>query len=69
MSNESKPVLTAQQLRVLRLVAEGYDNAGIARELRCSPHSVKNMIYDLMARLQVSNRVHAAAYAIRRGLI
>ncbi|MEU6074067.1 helix-turn-helix transcriptional regulator [Micromonospora sp. NPDC047074] len=69
MRTESKPVLTAQQLRVLELVAEGYDNAGIARELRCSPHSVKNMIYDLMARLQVSNRVHATAYAIRQGLI
>ncbi|MEW2378678.1 helix-turn-helix transcriptional regulator [Micromonospora sp. NPDC047812] len=69
MRNVPKPVLTAQQLRVLELVAEGYDNAGIARELRCSPHSVKNMIYDLMARLQVSNRVHATAYAIRHGLI
>ncbi|MBO4205978.1 helix-turn-helix transcriptional regulator [Micromonospora sp. CPCC 206060] len=69
MRTEAKPVLTAQQLRVLELVANGYDNAGIARELHCSPHSVKNVIYDLMARLQVRNRVHAAAYAIRRGLI
>lgn len=69
MNSDVKPMLTTQQLRVLELVANGYDNAGIARELDCSPHSVKNVIYDLMARLQVRNRVHATAYAIRSGLI
>ncbi|MFF4378275.1 LuxR C-terminal-related transcriptional regulator [Kitasatospora sp. NPDC001547] len=61
--------LTARQSLVLALVAEGYDNAAIARTLSCSQHTVKNALYDLMARLQVRNRAHAVAHAVRAGLI
>ncbi|WP_329486308.1 response regulator transcription factor [Kitasatospora sp. NBC_01246] len=61
--------LTARQTAVLGLVAEGHGNAAIARELSCSEHTVKNVIYDLMARLQVRNRAHAVAHAVRTGLI
>ncbi|MFD5035441.1 response regulator transcription factor [Streptomyces sp. NPDC058405] len=63
------PQLTARQTRVLTLVAEGHGNAAIARALSCSQHTVKNIIYDLMARLQVRNRAHAVAYGVRTGLI
>ncbi|MFJ6215467.1 LuxR C-terminal-related transcriptional regulator [Streptomyces sp. NPDC092296] len=61
--------LTARQTTVLSLVAEGHDNAAIARTLDCSQHTVKNVIYDLMGRLQVHNRAHAVAHAVRAGLI
>ncbi|OLF15570.1 hypothetical protein BU204_21785 [Actinophytocola xanthii] len=61
--------LTARQTAVLELVAEGHGNAAIARALSCSAHTVKNVIYDLMARLQVRNRSHAVARAVRAGLI
>ncbi|MEU2065024.1 response regulator transcription factor [Streptomyces sp. NPDC013455] len=61
--------LTARQKTVLTLVAEGYGNAAIARELSCSQHTVKNVMYDLMARLQVRNRAHAVAHGVRTGLI
>ncbi|MET8150652.1 LuxR C-terminal-related transcriptional regulator [Actinoplanes sp. NPDC049668] len=61
--------LTARQALVLRLIADGHANAAIARELSCSEHTVKNIIYDLMARLQVNNRAHAVARGIRTGLI
>ncbi|GAB7184069.1 response regulator transcription factor [Kitasatospora sp. Ki12] len=61
--------LTARQSLVLALVAEGHDNAAIARTLSCSQHTVKNALYDLMARLQVRNRAHAVAHAVRAGLI
>ena len=61
--------LTARQTAVLALMAEGHDNASIARTLSCSAHTVKNVIYDLMARLQVRNRSHAVASAVRAGLI
>jgi DNA-binding NarL/FixJ family response regulator len=61
--------LTARQTAVLALMAEGHSNAGIACALSCSEHTVKNVIYDLMARLLVSNRAQAVARAIRAGLI
>lgn len=61
--------LTARQVHVLSLVAEGYDNAAIAGILACSAHTVKNALYDTMARLQVRNRAHAVAHAVREGLI
>ncbi|USQ87986.1 response regulator transcription factor [Streptomyces phaeoluteigriseus] len=61
--------LTARQKTVLALVAEGHGNAAIARELSCSQHTVKNVMYDLMTRLQVRNRAHAVAHGVRTGLI
>ena len=61
--------LTPRQTEVLALMAEGHANAAIARELSCSDHTVKNVIYELMARLQVHNRAHAVACAVRAGLI
>ncbi len=62
-------VLTARQTTVLALIADGHDNAAIARELSCSEHTVKNIVYDLTARLQVRNRAHAVARGVRAGLI
>jgi DNA-binding NarL/FixJ family response regulator len=61
--------LTPRQSTVLRLIADGHSNAMIARTLSCSEHTIKNVIYDLMARLQVTNRAHAVARGIRTGLI
>ncbi|MCX2925916.1 response regulator transcription factor [Streptomyces sp. NEAU-W12] len=64
-----RPVLTARQTSVLRLMAEGHGNADIALLLRCSEHTVKNVIYEIMARLQARNRAHAVAHAVRHGLV
>ncbi len=61
--------LTARQTSVLRLMADGHGNGEIATMLSCSEHTVKNAIYELMARLQVRNRAQAVASAIRTGLI
>jgi DNA-binding NarL/FixJ family response regulator len=60
--------VTEREVRVLRLIADGYSNAEIARRLGWSQHTVKNVIYDLMARLRLRNRTHVAAYAVRAGL-
>ncbi len=61
--------LTARETDVLRLVAEGWDTAEVAQQLCYSERTVKNVIHDLTTRLQVRNRAHAVAYAIRHGLI
>ena len=61
--------LTARQTAVLALMAEGHANGAIAAALACSEHTVKNVIYELMARLHVRNRADAVARAVRAGLI
>ncbi|MFD7078684.1 response regulator transcription factor [Streptomyces sp. NPDC059918] len=63
------PRLTARQTAVLTLMAEGHGNAVIARTLSCSEHTIKNVIYELMSRLQARNRAHAVACAVRHSII
>ena len=54
---------------MLRLLAEGYDTAEVGRRLYFSERTVKNVIHDVTSRLDLRNRTHAVAYAIRQGLI
>ncbi|MGH8875298.1 MAG: LuxR C-terminal-related transcriptional regulator [Acidimicrobiia bacterium] len=61
--------LTEREIEVLRLVAEGYDTAELARQLAYSERTIKNDIHDITARLCLRNRTHAVAYAVREGLI
>ena len=61
--------LTERELEVLRLLADGCDTAEIARTLAYSDRTVKNIIHDVTSRLQLRNRSHAVAYALRQGLI
>lgn len=61
--------LATREIAVLRLVADGMDTAQIARELAYSERTVKNVLHDVTTRLQLRNRSHAVAYAVREGLI
>ena len=61
--------LTQREADVLRLLAEGCDTAEVGRRLFYSERTVKNIIHDVTARLELRNRTHAVAYAIREGLI
>jgi DNA-binding NarL/FixJ family response regulator len=61
--------LTERETQILRLIAEGKDNAEIGHELYISPRTVKNHVSSLLAKLQIENRVQAAVYAVRRGLV
>jgi two-component system, NarL family, response regulator LiaR len=60
--------LSARELDVLRLVAEGYENAAIADKLGISPRTAKNHVSNILAKLGQPSRVQAAVYAVRRGL-
>jgi DNA-binding NarL/FixJ family response regulator len=60
--------LSARELEVLRLVANGKDNAQIAAELVISPKTVKNHISNILMKLQMQNRIQAAVYAVRSGI-
>ncbi len=61
--------LTPRETEVLRLVAEGLDTNEIALRMCYSERTVKNVLHDLTTRLQLRNRTHAVAYAVREGLI
>jgi len=61
--------LTDREAAVLRLVADGFDTSEIARQLCYSERTVKNVLHDITSRLQLRNRSHAVAYALREGLI
>jgi DNA-binding NarL/FixJ family response regulator len=61
--------LTEREVAVLRLLADGHDTAEVGRQLYFSERTVKNVIHDLTSRLDLRNRTHAVAYAIRQGLI
>ena len=61
--------LTPRETQVLRLVADGHDTSEIALAMCYSERTVKNVLHDLTTRLQLRNRTHAVAYAVREGLI
>ena len=63
------PRLTDRELSVLRLVADGHDTGEIANRLAYSERTIKNIIHDLTTRLNLRNRSHAVAYAVKAGLI
>ena len=61
--------LTDRELDVLRLLADGRDNRQIAEALYLSPTTVKRHVSSIVAKLGVSNRVQAALWAVRAGLL
>jgi DNA-binding NarL/FixJ family response regulator len=61
--------LSNRELQVLKLIANGKDNAQIARELFISPKTVKNHISNILMKLQIENRIQAAVYAVRSGIV
>lgn len=63
------PQLTAEERALLRYVALGYDNVQIAQQLQIAPKTVSNRLSQLYLRLQVTNRVQAANFALRSGLV
>jgi ATP/maltotriose-dependent transcriptional regulator MalT len=60
--------LSARELEVLRLVADGLSNRAIAAELVLSEKTVGNHLSNIFGKLGVDNRAAATAFAIRHGL-
>jgi len=55
-----------REREVLRLMAMGKDNNGIAEELVISDQTAKNHVSSVLGKLEVSNRTEAAARYLRR---
>ncbi|WP_444939747.1 response regulator transcription factor [Microvirga yunnanensis] len=62
-------LLTARELEVLRLLAEGASNKLIARRLGISFHTAKFHVASIAAKLDATGRTDAVAQAVRLGLI
>ncbi len=61
--------LTARELDVLVLLVNGDTNKKIALALSISEYSVKKHVSSIIQKLFALNRVHAAAIAVRKGLV
>jgi DNA-binding NarL/FixJ family response regulator len=66
---EGEDRLTEREIEVLRLIAEGMTNKGIAESLNISENTVKVHVRTTLEKLHLSNRVQAAVHAVKEGLL
>ncbi len=68
-SEDRAEPLTAREIEVLRELGTGASNRDIAKRLYISENTVRNHVRNILDKLHVSNRVEAATYAVREGLV
>jgi DNA-binding NarL/FixJ family response regulator len=61
--------LTRRELQVLELLAEGEDTRGMANRLCYAERTIKNIVHDVLVKLQCKTRAHAVARATRERII
>lgn len=61
--------LSAREVEVLGMMAEGFSNKAIAFRLGISEHTVKFHVTSIMAKLDAGSRTEAVTQGIRRGLV
>jgi len=64
VKTDRSELLTRREEALLRLVAEGLGNRGIAQQLNLSEHTVKNYMFRMFKKLGVSSRVELVMYAV-----
>ena len=69
IADEPVGQLTPRELEVLRLLAAGMENSEIAAELVISTRTARNHVASILEKLQMQNRIQAAVYAVRHGLV
>jgi DNA-binding NarL/FixJ family response regulator len=62
------PALTRREIEVLQLVADGLSNKEIGTRLSITEGTVKNHVHNALEKLQLENRIQAAAYVVRQGM-
>lgn len=63
------PRLTSRELEVLRLIANGLTNRGIAVLCSLSEHTIRAHLREIMRKLSARSRIEAVSLGIRHGLI
>jgi len=61
--------LSDRERSVLKLLSEGLGTHEIAGKLAYSERTIKNVIHDVTTRLNLRNRSHAVAYAVKAGIV
>ena len=61
-------MLTEQEVKILRLVAQGQTNREIAAELYLSEKTIRNYVSSILGKLGLQHRSQAAAYAVEHRL-
>jgi DNA-binding NarL/FixJ family response regulator len=69
VSHFSPAGLNTRERSVLRLLADGHDTRGIAEDLCFSERTVKNVVHDVLTKLNCRTRAQAVAMATREGVI
>jgi DNA-binding NarL/FixJ family response regulator len=64
----STPRVSARELEVLQLVAQGLNNREIGKRLFISENTVKNHVRNILEKLQLHSRMDAVMYAVREKL-
>lgn len=67
LNAKGSSLLTPREEQVVALVAEGFGNRGIARELKLSEHTVKKYLFRIFEKLGISSRVELVLYAVNNG--
>lgn len=67
-SAEAKAGLTAQELKILRLVGQGFSNPQIAESMHIAVSTVRSHLKHVYGKLGLSTRSEAISYALRNGL-
>lgn len=64
-----RSILTSREIQVLKHMAEGNSNRGIAEKLFISEKTVKNHVSNILLKMNVQDRTHAVVEAIKNGWI
>lgn len=65
----SVDALTSRELEVLKAIAAGKDNKGIAEVLTLSEKTVKTHVSNILSKLNLSDRTQAAIYALKARIV
>jgi DNA-binding NarL/FixJ family response regulator len=61
--------LTAREIEILRLIADGNANKEIGARLAIAEETVKSHITNILSKLEAKDRTHAVTIALKRGII
>ena len=67
--NGAKNDLTNREIQVLELIVQGETNKEIATALSIAEDTVKIHLRNILEKLHLQNRIQAAVYAVRQGLV
>jgi DNA-binding NarL/FixJ family response regulator len=67
--SEATELLTAREIEILELVVQGRSNKEMSETLVIAESTVKNHLRNILDKLHLRNRIQAAVYAVRQGLV